>query len=136
MMCVLEGTSITMPDTPQSTARFTSSTMQRENAKICGPRLRLTISLIAAVSLGDTTGMPASMRCTPASASAFGDADLVVLGEDDAGLLLAVAQRDVVKLRSASGNEAARARRRLKFHGLTNHLSVFQGSCDMMTSSN
>ena len=28
----------------------------------------------------------------------FGDADLVVLGEDHAGLLLAVAQRDVVKL--------------------------------------
>ena len=62
MMCVLEGTSITMPFTPQSTARFTSSTMQRENAKICGPRLRFTISLMAAASLGDTTGMPASMR--------------------------------------------------------------------------
>ena len=28
----------------------------------------------------------------------FGDADLVVFGEDDAGLLFAVAQRDVVKL--------------------------------------
>ena len=48
MMCSLDGTSITMPDTPQSTARFTSSTMQREKAKICGPRFRFTISLIAA----------------------------------------------------------------------------------------
>ena len=28
----------------------------------------------------------------------FGDADLLVLGEDDAGLLLTVAQRDVVYL--------------------------------------
>jgi len=62
MMCSLEGTSMTTPFTPQSTARFTSSTMQREKAKICGPKLRLTISLIADVSLGDTTGIPASMR--------------------------------------------------------------------------
>ncbi len=60
---------MTTPFTPQSTARLTSSTMQRENAKICGPRLRFTISLMAAASLGETTGMPASMRWTPASAS-------------------------------------------------------------------
>ncbi len=34
----------------------------------------------------------------------FRDADLVVLGEDDAGLLLAVAQGDVVKLDLSWGN--------------------------------
>src|SRR5580704_14148260 len=68
MMCVLEGTSITTPDTPQSTARLMSSTMQREKAMISG--------------LGQRFGAP----------------DLVVFGEDDAGLLFAVAQRDVVKL--------------------------------------
>ena len=61
---------MTTPLTPVSTARCTSSFMQRAKEKICGPRLRLTISLMAALSDGDTIGMPASMRCTPASASA------------------------------------------------------------------
>src|SRR5450759_5701080 len=51
-----------------SFARLTSSFMQRANEKICGPRLRLTISLMASLSDGETIGMPASMRCTPASA--------------------------------------------------------------------
>jgi hypothetical protein len=60
---------MTTPLAPQSAARFTSSTVQREKQKISGPSLRLTISLIAASSMGDTAGMPASMRCTPASAS-------------------------------------------------------------------
>ena len=69
-MCLLDGISITTPLTPVSIARCTSSFMQRQNEKICGPRLRRTISLIASLSDGDTIGMPASIRCTPASASA------------------------------------------------------------------
>ncbi len=69
-MCLLDGISITTPLTPVSTARLTSSFMQRANENICGPRLRLTISLMASLSDGETIGMPASMRCTPASASA------------------------------------------------------------------
>jgi len=69
MMCSLEGTSITMPFTPQSTARFTSSFMQRENAKISAGRFFFTIILMAWASMGDTAGIPASIRCTPASAS-------------------------------------------------------------------
>ena len=60
---------MTMPFTPQSTAFFTSSTMQRVKQKISGPRFRLTISLIAASSGGETAGMPASIRCTPTSAN-------------------------------------------------------------------
>src|SRR5271169_4391697 len=40
-MCLLEGISMTTPLTPVSTARCTSSFMQRAKEKICGPRLRL-----------------------------------------------------------------------------------------------
>jgi hypothetical protein len=68
-MCSLEGTSITMPFTPVSTDRFTSSFMQRENAKISAGRFFFTMALMALASIGETAGMPASIRCTPASAS-------------------------------------------------------------------
>ena len=70
MMCSLDGISTMAPDTPQSAARRMSSRMQRQNAKISGPRLRFTISRIAPSSCFETAGMPASMRWTPASASA------------------------------------------------------------------
>ena len=69
MMCSLAGTSITMPLTPVSTARFTSSTMQREKAKISAGSLSFTMSLTAWASYFETAGIPASIRCTPASAS-------------------------------------------------------------------
>ena len=68
-MWPLTGISMTTPFTPQSAARFTSSTMHRLKQKISGPRLRFTISRIAASSIGDTAGMPVSMRCTPTSAN-------------------------------------------------------------------
>ena len=96
-MCLLDGTSITMPSTPQSTARLTSSFMQRERRRSVGPRLRLTISLMA--SLSWRHDRHAGFDAVDAGlGQPFGDANLIVLAEDHAGLLLAVAQRDVVDL--------------------------------------
>ena len=61
-MWALTGISMTTPLTPQSAARFTSSTMQRLKQKISGPRFRFTISRIAASSMGETAGIPVSIR--------------------------------------------------------------------------
>ena len=69
MMCSLEGISITIPSTPVSSARLTSSTMQRLKEKMRAGRSAAAIRRTASASAGDTAGMPASMRCTPASAS-------------------------------------------------------------------
>src|SRR5579884_866904 len=70
MMCSLEGISMTMASTPASSARFTSSTMQREKAKMRAGRPARAIRRTASASAGDTAGRPASMRWTPASARA------------------------------------------------------------------
>ena len=56
------------------------------------------MSEIAALSCGETAGMPASMRCTPEGVQLLGDRHLLLAAEDDGGLLLAVTQGDVVNL--------------------------------------
>jgi len=70
--------------------------MQREKAKICGPRLRLDDGLDGC-GVGWRDDRHAGLDAVHAGfRQTFGDADFVVHGHDDAGLLLAVAQRDVV----------------------------------------
>src|SRR5215208_4613087 len=69
MMCPEDGISTTTPLTPLLRAFSMSSTMQRANAKISAPRSASTIACTAASSWGETIGIPASMRSTPASAS-------------------------------------------------------------------
>ncbi len=120
-----------MPFTPQSTARLHVI----DHAAGEGEDLR---SEIALYDFFDGSGVArrnhghAGFDAVHARfGQPFGDADLVVFGEDDAGLLLAVAQRNVVKL-DLLGEMELLTDGLGKFHGLTNHLSVFQGSRDMM----
>ncbi|SCJ39130.1 Uncharacterised protein [uncultured Blautia sp.] len=66
----LQGISMTTPLTPQSAARFTSSTMQRAKAKISLLiSLRLARSTMTCRSWADTAGIPASIRWMPISES-------------------------------------------------------------------
>ena len=76
MMCPEDGISTTTPSTPHSLALWMSSTMQRANAKISGPRPASTIDFTAASSWGETIGIPASIRSTPAAASRLAIASL------------------------------------------------------------
>ena len=97
MMCPEDGISTTTPSTPHSLALWMSSTMQRANANISGPRSASTIDFTAASSWGDTIGIPASMRSTPAAESRLAIANLSSARERDPRLLLAVAKRNIVE---------------------------------------
>src|SRR3954471_14133081 len=76
MMCPEEGISTTTPLTPALRATSMSSGMQRANAKISASRSASTIASTAAWSWGETIGIPASIRSTPASASRLAMASL------------------------------------------------------------
>ena len=128
-MCVELGTSITTPLTPVSAERFTSSAMQRAklNTSVSVPSRRFTISRIAASSDGETTGIPASMRCTPVSARASAIRIFSSLlnmtpaccspSRSVTSWILGLGSNLILEVTSPS-----------KFHGLVNHISVFQGS--------
>ena len=58
-----------IPLTPASRAFSTSETMQREKAKTREGSPAEAMRLTASASAGDTAGMPASIRSTPAAAS-------------------------------------------------------------------
>jgi hypothetical protein len=136
MMCVELGTSITMPFTPVSTDRFTSSTMQRAklNTSVADPSRRRTISRIAASSDVDTTGMPASRRCTPASASC--SAMRILSSFEKTTPACCSPSRSVTSCRRGRAWKCRPLRTAAsKFQGLVNHISVFHGS-RMIASSN
>ena len=71
-----EGISMTIPSAPHSLAFSTSGTMQRAKEKISLSRSASTIDFTAASSAGETIGMPASIRWTPASESRLAIASL------------------------------------------------------------
>jgi hypothetical protein len=91
-----DGISMTTPDTPVALARWTSSTMHREKAKIWGPRSSWTMSEIAA-SLRRHDRHASLYPVDTGGGKPLGDRDLVVSVEGDTGLLFPVPQGDVVK---------------------------------------
>jgi hypothetical protein len=68
------------------------------------------------------------MRWIPIASSFLANRDLLLAPEDHGGLLLAIAQRDIVNLQVFRESGVLRASGRW-FHRLVYHLSVFQGSC-------
>ena len=108
MMCSLEGTSMTIALTPVSRARLTSSTMQRENAKMRAGSPAAAIRLTAAASDGETAGRPGLDALDTGLGQLLGDANLLVGRELDSRLLLAVAKRHVVDLELGWGRELRR----------------------------
>jgi len=72
--------------------------MQREKLKIFAGRPAAAMRLTASASAGETAGRPASMRWTPASASASAMRIFSLGSELDPGLLLAITQGDVIDL--------------------------------------
>ena len=129
MMCSLEGTSITICSTPQSSARLTSSTMQRENANTRDGSPAAAIRRTASASCGETAGRPASIRCTPASASFSAIATFSsALSSTPA---CCSPSRSVTSWNSTfAGSEVPSSASGSKFHGLTKWSSVFHGLSD------
>ncbi len=97
MWMSLVASEIATASTPQSIDVLMSATLARFQPRIDAFRPRCAISSMTSRSSPPMTGMPASIWCDADLVEQLGDADLLVVGEDHAGGLLAVAQRRVVE---------------------------------------
>ena len=91
------GLSITDAWSPSSTSASTSARTAREKPQISASRPASRISEMARASSSDTRGNPASMRSTPAAASALAIFSFCSGSENNSNSLLAIAQRRVVQ---------------------------------------